>query len=38
MQAWHDMFVPTHSLLEIFVRGTIMYLAIFLLLRFLPKR
>ena len=37
-QAWHDMFVPTHSLLEMFVRGTIMYLAIFLLLRFLPKR
>ena len=37
-QTWHDMFVPTHSLLEIFVRGTIMYLAIFLLLRFLPKR
>jgi uncharacterized membrane protein YcaP (DUF421 family) len=37
-QAWHDMFVPTHPLLEIFVRGTIMYLAMFLLLRFLPKR
>ena len=37
-QAWHDMFFPTHSLLEMFVRGTIMYLAIFLLLRFVLKR
>jgi uncharacterized membrane protein YcaP (DUF421 family) len=37
-QDWYAMFVPTHSLLEKFVRGTIMYLAIFLLLRFLPKR
>jgi len=23
-QAWHDVFVPTHSLLEMFVRGSIM--------------
>jgi uncharacterized membrane protein YcaP (DUF421 family) len=37
-QAWHDMFFPTHSLLEMFVRGTIMYVAIFLLLRFVLKR
>jgi uncharacterized membrane protein YcaP (DUF421 family) len=37
-QAWHDVFVPTHSILEMFVRGTIMYLVIFLLLRFVLKR
>jgi hypothetical protein len=37
-QAWHDMFVPTHSLLEMFLRGTSMYLTIFLLLRFVLKR
>lgn len=35
---WHDMFVPTHSIFEIVLRGTIMYLAIFLLLRFVFKR
>jgi uncharacterized membrane protein YcaP (DUF421 family) len=37
-QAWHDVFVPTHSLLEMFVRGSIMYLVIFALLRFVLKR
>lgn len=37
-EAWHDVFVPTHSILEMFVRGSIMYLAIFLLLRFVLKR
>lgn len=35
---WHDVFVPSHSILEMFVRGSIMYLAIFLLLRFVLKR
>jgi uncharacterized membrane protein YcaP (DUF421 family) len=37
-QAWHDVFVPTHSVLEMFVRGSIMYLFIFALLRFVLKR
>lgn len=36
--AWYEMFVPTHSLLAIIARGSIMYLAIFLLLRFVLKR
>lgn len=36
--AWHDVFVPTNSVLEMFVRGTIMYLVIFALLRFVLKR
>lgn len=35
---WRAMFVPTHSLLEMFVRGTIMYLALFLIFRFLARR
>lgn len=30
---WQSVFVPTESLLEIIIRGTIMYLAIFALLR-----
>jgi uncharacterized membrane protein YcaP (DUF421 family) len=37
-QAWQEVFVPTHSLLEMFVRGSIMYLVIFGLLRFVLKR
>jgi uncharacterized membrane protein YcaP (DUF421 family) len=37
-QAWHEVFVPTHSLLEMIVRGSIMYLVIFALLRFVLKR
>jgi uncharacterized membrane protein YcaP (DUF421 family) len=37
-QAWLDIFVPTHTILEMFVRGSIMYLAIFVLLRFVLKR
>jgi uncharacterized membrane protein YcaP (DUF421 family) len=32
------MFVPTHSLAEIAVRGTIMYLSLVIILRFLMKR
>jgi uncharacterized membrane protein YcaP (DUF421 family) len=35
---WQEVFVPTHSVLEMFLRGTIMYLVIFLLLRFVLKR
>jgi uncharacterized membrane protein YcaP (DUF421 family) len=35
---WDELFVPYHSLAEMFVRGTIMYLALFLILRFLMKR
>jgi uncharacterized membrane protein YcaP (DUF421 family) len=37
-QTWHEVFVPTHSLLEMIVRGSIMYLVIFALLRFVLKR
>lgn len=37
-EAWHDVFVPTHSMFEMFVRGTTMYLVIFALLRFVLKR
>ena len=33
-----ELIVPTHSLLEIIVRGTVMYLALVLVLRFLMKR
>ena len=35
---WEKMFVPDTSLLEIFLRGTIMYLSIYFLLRFVLKR
>ena len=35
---WDELFVPYHSLAEMFVRGTIMYLALFVILRFLMKR
>ena len=35
---WHQAFVPSVPLLEIFIRGTIVYLAIFLLLRLVLKR
>lgn len=35
---WQTVFVPTISLLEIFVRGTVMYLVLFGLLRFVLKR
>ena len=33
-----ELIVPTHSFLEIIVRGTVMYLALVLVLRFLMKR
>ncbi len=35
---WNAMFVPEHSLLEIFLRGTIMYIVLFSILRFFMKR
>jgi uncharacterized membrane protein YcaP (DUF421 family) len=35
---WHDVFIPDTPLVEIFVRGTIVYLAIFALLRFVLTR
>ena len=35
---WIEFFVPTHSLAEIIVRGTFMYLSLFLILRFLLQR
>jgi uncharacterized membrane protein YcaP (DUF421 family) len=35
---WDEVFLPTHSVPEMVVRGTLMYLIIFVLLRFVPKR
>jgi uncharacterized membrane protein YcaP (DUF421 family) len=35
---WHSVFVPKTPLLEIVVRGTLVYLALFLLLRLILKR
>lgn len=35
---WRELFVPTHSAAEMFLRGTIMYLALFVLLRVILKR
>ena len=35
---WHGLFTPTNSLLEMIVRGTIMYFVIFGLLRLVVKR
>ena len=35
---WAEMFTPTHSLAEIVIRGTIMYLALLLILRFVMLR
>ena len=36
--AWHVMLIPTHSVAEMITRGTIMYLAIFAMMRFILKR
>ena len=36
--SWSEIFVPTHSIMEMIVRGTIMYLGIFTLMRFILKR
>ena len=35
---WAELLVPTHSLAEIVLRGTVMYLALFLILRFVMVR
>lgn len=35
---WYKVFVPSASLLELFLRGTLVYLALFSVLRFLPSR
>ncbi len=35
---WSGMFVPSGSIVEIAIRGTIIYLALFLAMRFLPRR
>jgi uncharacterized membrane protein YcaP (DUF421 family) len=35
---WRAVFVPEHSLLEMFARGTIMYLLVFVLVRIMSKR
>lgn len=35
---WQSVFVPTESLLEIFIRGTIMYLVMFALLRIFRRQ
>jgi uncharacterized membrane protein YcaP (DUF421 family) len=35
---WESILVPSASLLEIFIRGTLAYVALFLILRFLLKR
>jgi uncharacterized membrane protein YcaP (DUF421 family) len=37
-QALHDMLMPTHSIAEMVARGTIMYLVIFAMMRFILKR
>ena len=35
---WAEMWIPTHSVSEIIVRGTLMYLGLFVLMRFVMKR
>jgi uncharacterized membrane protein YcaP (DUF421 family) len=35
---WSGLVIPTHSLAEMFVRGTLMYGALFVLFRFVTKR
>jgi uncharacterized membrane protein YcaP (DUF421 family) len=35
---WHDLVIPTHGILEMFARGTIMYLALFAIFRFIVQR
>lgn len=38
MIEWAELLIPTHSLAEIILRGTIMYLALFAILRFVMLR
>jgi len=35
---WRNLFVPTYSILEIFLRGTLTYLSLFIIMRVLLKR
>ncbi|MCP3395036.1 DUF421 domain-containing protein [Bradyrhizobium sp. CCGB12] len=35
---WADIVIPTHSILEMVVRGSLSYVALFVILRFLMKR
>ena len=35
---WQEIFVPTHSVEEMILRGTLMYLGLFILMRFILKR
>lgn len=35
---WHQLFVPSLSVTELFVRGSIVYFTLFAILRFLPNR
>jgi uncharacterized membrane protein YcaP (DUF421 family) len=35
---WAEFFIPTHSVAEVVLRGTFMYLSLFLILRFLLQR
>ena len=36
--AWDELLIPTHSVAEIMLRGTVMYLCLFLILRFFMLR
>jgi uncharacterized membrane protein YcaP (DUF421 family) len=35
---WQELFIPTHPIFEIILRGTLTYIMLFLILRFLLKR
>ena len=35
---WYELFVPSNSILELFIRGSIVYLLLFFVLRFIPTR
>src|SRR5687767_4294097 len=35
---WHELLIPTHSVAEMMLRGTVMYLCLFLILRFVMVR
>ncbi|MGA9378006.1 MAG: YetF domain-containing protein [Phormidium sp.] len=35
---WYKVFIPSTSVVELFVRGTLVYLMLFAILRFLPNR
>lgn len=38
LPVWHELLVPTHSLLDLFLRATTMYIGIFCLFRIILKR